>query len=167
MSDRIEFVRSTAAHIGLILAALAMVAGSWLVVHNADNWLETMSGWAGVVFFGTCLLAIVYSALLGGLAIVFDGAGIHDKRLGIGIIPWGDIEQCRVARVQNTAFLSLSLRYPEPYLSRLSPLKRIMSRSNQRLGFGHVSISFSGLKPGIDTAVDYIREHHGDLLSEG
>jgi len=147
------------------MLAMAMVALSWFVTRIAKDAAQTVFGWAGIVFFGAALLAIILSALRGGTAVVFDGSGITDERMNIGIIPWQEIEACRVATVQSSKFLCLSLREPEPYLSRLSRWRRLQSNSNQRLGFGHLAISFSGLQPGLNEAIEYLNQHRPGLLA--
>ena len=63
-----------------------------------------------------------------GPCVVITDQGINDKRLGMGLIRWSDVQQVRMQGVGGAYFISLELSNRDQYLARLSPFTRI---SNQ------------------------------------
>lgn len=157
--QRLTFERSRGKNIGLALIGVALVAASWFTIQKADDSIDRIFGWFGLVFFGLCIVVAVKRALEGGVAFVFDGAGIRTEDDEVGLIPWSDVESCFIISIRGTRLLSLTFREPEMFLARVSVTKRKLAAFNQRMGWGHWSFSFAGVKPGVDEAMRFIREN--------
>ena len=157
--ERLHFHRSRAKNFGLALIGLALVAASLFMVRTSEDAFDRLIGWFGVVFFGLAIVVGIKRALQGGVAFVLDRAGITVEEGGIDLIPWSEVESCSVITVRGTRFLSLSFREPERFLSRVSPSKRKLATLNESMGWGHWTLSFAGVSPGIDEALSFIREN--------
>jgi hypothetical protein len=77
--------------------------------------------------------------------LLINDFGIQDERLGVGLIPWGDIIEARIERKYNNNFLCLKVRSPEKLLARLAPGKRARYEANHDLGFTHFNVSITGI----------------------
>jgi hypothetical protein len=75
------------------------------------------------------------------------------------------LEPYSIVTVRRNSFLALTFHNPDRLLSRVSAAKRRWALTNQRLGWGHWALSFSGLTPGMDEALAFIREH--SLVPDG
>jgi|SRR5690349_255554 len=163
--ERLEFRRSPLKHVGLLLmGALLVAAGGFIITSTEDPGLRIV-GWFGVIFFGLAMLAIGRNLFRGGVAIVFDHAGITTDLLPDVRIAWSDLERCHVVKMRSNRFLALTFRDPERFLQRVSTANRKVSSFNARQGWGHWAFTFSGLTPGIDGAVAFIRTNVPHLMA--
>ena len=157
--ERLTFVRSRG-KIALMLVAAVFLIGLCVLmaIDSTNNVIYRALGWFGTAFFGLASLVGLRNLVLGGTAFSFDSTGItdHTNRL---TFPWGEIETISVLWVRGTTFLGIGVRNREQFLSRLGPAKRIMSRLDERMGCGQWALSFAEVSPGIDAALDFIREH--------
>ena len=159
MAERLEFRYSPQRQLALVIVGCVLVAASWLVaVRHADLVYRTI-GWAGVVFFILCVLIAAERMVVGGVPFVFDLSGIAFPTGSFGLIPWTEIKEYAVVTVRGNYFLALTFHDPIRVLARTSAPKRRWALVNQRLGWGHWALSFSGLTPGLNEAVAFIREH--------
>jgi hypothetical protein len=156
--NRLEFVRSRAKNAGLLVIAILLVAGSLFMARSGEDEIDRAIGWLCAAFFGLALLVSVRNIVRGGTAFAFDPGGITDQANSI-VIPWQDVEECVIVSVRGTKFLGLHFRDPDQFLGRFTPGQQKMARLNERMGWGHWTLSFSGLSPGIDAALGYIRQH--------
>jgi hypothetical protein len=71
--------------------------------------------------------------------IEIDEMGLTDNSsiISLGFIPWSDMER---ACLQG-AFFTISLKQPEEYLRRAGAIKRLLIKSNLKMGYGQVCIS--------------------------
>lgn len=53
-----------------------------------------------------------------GPVIIINEQGINDKRLGVGVVHWSDIEGARMHGVAGAYFISLKVANSEKYLAR-------------------------------------------------
>ena len=60
--------------------------------------------------------------------IIINDEGINDKRLGMGLIRWSDIESVRMHGLGGGYFISLELSNKEQYLARQSTFARLSSQ---------------------------------------
>lgn len=158
MPERLEFRYSPKKQLALLSIGCALVACSWFVAAtNADIVYRTV-GWLGVGFFTLCVVIAVKRLLIGGVPFVFDLSGIAFPSGSFGLIPWTEIKECSVVTIRGNEFLALTFHDPTRVLSRVSAAKRRWALANQRLGWGHWALSFTGVTPGIDEAVAFIRD---------
>ena len=76
--------------------------------------------------------------------LTMNEEGISDRRLGVGLILWSDIEEAQVeSRYNNSQFICLRVTNPEKYVSRLSGAKLANMRHSQKLGFTMLNIDVS------------------------
>jgi len=74
--------------------------------------------------------------------LILNHKGIYDRRLGVGLILWDDIEDAQLLDTRNNKqYISLQVRDPEHYISRLSGPKLRNMRYNQNLGFTKFNIA--------------------------
>jgi hypothetical protein len=159
MSDRLEFRYSPRGQLGLIVVGCVLVAASWFVAATNADVVYRTAGWLGAGFFTLCLLIAAKRLLLGGVPFVFDLGGIAFPTGSFGLLPWTEIKSYAVVTVRGNYFLAFTFHDPARVLSRVSAAKRKWALTNQRLGWGHWALSFSGLTPGMDEAIAFIREH--------
>lgn len=133
---------------GLVCLGLVMVAAS-VFCATRPALTAQLAGWVGMIFFGACEVAIVKAFFAKGPQVVIDESGIEDRRQPFGRIPWADIRHVYFDRIQRQEFLCIDVYDPEIYLARCSPLCRRLARANMALGFPPITLSLTGLSPGV------------------
>ena len=91
--------------------------------------------------------------------LVLDEYGICDARLGLGIVPWGDIASVSAAFVKGRPLIQLWVRDENAYRRRLSFGRRIVCRVNTMFGYSPFLINLSFLTPGYDSVYAYISRY--------
>jgi len=137
----------------------ALVGGSWFVAATTTDIVYRIVGWFGVAFFGLAIVIAFQRLLRGGAPFVFELAGIVFADGDFGLLPWNEIKEYQIVAIRGNEFLALTFRDPERVLSRVSTAKRRLAITNERLGWGHWALSFSGVSPGLHEAVAFIRDH--------
>ena len=159
MLERLEFRHSPQKQLALAIVCVSLVAASWLVAARAADVVYRGVGWLGVGFFALCAVIAIKRMVAGGVPFVFDLAGIGFPKSTFGLLPWSEIKSYSVVTIRGNYFLALTFNDPARVLSRVSAAKRKWALANERFGWGHWALSFSGLTPGLDEAVAFIREH--------
>jgi hypothetical protein len=159
MPDRIEFRYAPQKQLALLGIGFLLVASSLLVALTTADVVYRSAGWIGAAFFALCMGVAARRLVSGGTPFVFDLAGIAFPGGTFGIMPWTDIQEYAVVTIRGNEFLALTFHDPERILSRMSAAKRQWAIANQRLGWGHWALSFTGVTPGLDEAVAFIGEH--------
>jgi hypothetical protein len=158
MSDRLEFRYSSQAQVRLMIVGFVLVGVSLFVaLTNADIVYRTV-GWIGAGVMTLCALIAAKRLLAGGVPFVFDLAGISFPSGNFGLLPWTEIKEYAVVTIRGNYFLALTFHDPARALSRGSSLKRRWALANRGMGWGHWALSFSGLTPGMEEAIAFIRE---------
>lgn len=151
-SLRIEASRSRYAL--LLAAALAFVAVAALILARGarpeaallGNSFETFVSGAGIAFFGVCALVLARQLFDSRPRIVIDDAGVFDRTLGVGVIPWDEIRGAQLRHIGGHPFVSLELRDEESWLARLRPMHRRLAAANRKLGFGALNLNLSATR---------------------
>lgn len=126
----------------LFAGSCAFVAGGvFMLLHKGHS----LMGWAGVVFFGGCALIACWMLIDTRPRLVIDRRGIWDRTLGVGFIPWEDVQGAYLQSISGNDFICLELHDPNRYRSRLSRVRRAMSSANEALGFSDFSINLCGI----------------------
>lgn len=164
MDEHIEFTASPIKFLGLILIGAGMAAaGYWLMTSDEDLFARSMGGLC--LFFGVmCFFGLAKQLTIGGSTVIFSREGLEDRRWGIGIIPWNEIAAVRVLEIQSTKMLELRLHNPEMYMQQLPWHLRLFSGLNKTFGFTNFNLVFTGLNPGFDAALAYIKNNYPDKL---
>lgn len=156
--ERIEFVRSRMKNAGRVLLGLLLVAVSYFMAIGGDDLIERAVGWFATLFFGAATLVGVAQVIRAGTVFAFESTGIADLANSI-VIRWDELKECEVVSVHGTQFLALTFRAPDEFLKRIGVGKRIVARLDERMGCGQWALSFVGVSPGIDVALEFIRMH--------
>ena len=85
-----------------------------------------------------------------GPCIVINEEGINDKRLGLGVIRWSDIESVRMHGVGAAYFISLQLFDNETYLRRQSVYMRLANQTWRFYNVSpiHIKVAYLDVAPG-------------------
>jgi len=159
MLDRIEFTRTPRQQLGLMTVGCVLVAASWYLAKTTSDPVYRVVGWLGVGLSALCTLIAAKRMINGSTPFVFDRAGISFPQGNFGLLPWNEIKSYAVVTIRGNVFLALTFNDPARILSRVSSARRRWALVNERLGWGHWALTFIGLTPGIDEAVEFIREH--------
>jgi hypothetical protein len=137
----------------LLAAALAFVVVAALILSpgtrpaaSLGTPLETFVGWAGIAFFGACALVLARQLSDPRPRIVIDDAGVFDRTLGVGVIPWDEIGDAQLRYIGGHPFISLQLRNEEAWLVKLRPMHRRLAAANRALGFGALNLNLSATR---------------------
>ncbi|MDQ6803083.1 MAG: hypothetical protein M3041_19950 [Acidobacteriota bacterium] len=159
MTDRLEFRHSPQKQLGLaVLGCLLVAASFYMATHHHDP-VYRVVGWAGVGLFILTTAVAIKRMVAGGTPLVFDRAGISFPTGTFGLLPWSEIKSYSVVTARGNDFLALTFNDPERVLARVSAVKRKWALANKGLGFGHWSLTFIGLTPGLDEAVAFISQY--------
>ena len=101
--------------------------------------------WAVICFFGAGIPLFIRGILDSRPRLTIDDHGICDRTLGVGAIPWSEITDAYARSIQGNDFICLTVRDPEMWLHRLSPVKQAMVKANRALGFSELNINLSGV----------------------
>jgi hypothetical protein len=138
----------------LLIASIGfVVAGIWMVMRGKPF------GWAAIVFFGSSLPLFIWQIVDSRPRLVVDEHGVTDRTLGVGRIPWGDIEVAYVRSINGNDFICLELRNREKYWQKLSKVKRAMAAANRGLGFTDFNLNLSGVDVNTDELFELIMKH--------
>jgi hypothetical protein len=118
-------------------------------------------GWFGVAFFGLGFVVFPIMAFRTGPQVIIDEEGIHDRRMKIGVIPWQDIAGLSIGSVHSAKFLCVDLVDREKYVSRFPRWNGPLFAVNQSFGIQGLTISFSGLHPGLKEVWLYLQATRG------
>lgn len=130
----------------VVVAVLILLRGTRLAASLPGTSFETFVGWAGVAFFGACALVFARQLFDPRPRIVIDNAGVLDRTLGVGVIPWDEICDAQLRHIGGQPFISLELRDEEPWLARLRPMHRRLAAANRALGFGSLNLNLSATR---------------------
>jgi hypothetical protein len=128
----------------LILAVGFTAAGVFMIVTAKGS--DQAIGWACTLFFGAGIPLFIKQLVDTRARLVIDDAGVFDRTLGIGVIPWQEITGAYLRSIASSDFICLELRNPELFLGKLSPIKRSVMRANESLGFTPINLNLSGVK---------------------
>ena len=156
--ERLEFIRSRTKNFGLLLLGIALVAGCLFMATSSADTTDRVIGWGSAAFFSLAVVVALRNIIMGGTVFAFDSGGITDHPNSI-VIPWAEIADCVVVSVRGTKFLGLTLLNPEQFLSRTTFAQQKLARFNERMGWSHWALSFSGVSPNIEEALEFIRRH--------
>ena len=149
-----------------LLGLTCVMVGMCYFCTTMPGLLPRVVGWSGVVFFGLGFVVAPIMMLRNGPQVIISDEGIEDRRQKLGVIRWEEIRSLSVGSVQSAMFLRVELSDPERTLSRLPPWKRRLAELNRVLGFPGLSISFSGLSPGLREAWAHLQVRAATLRRE-
>lgn len=122
------------------VSAVFVAGGAFLLLRHPDR----LTGYATTIFFGGCA-AVALGQLRVSPRLVIDEEGLFDRTLGVGVIPWGELQGAFVRAVGGHRFVCLELRDPDGWRARLGPVRRVLAGANRRLGCTDFNINTFGL----------------------
>jgi len=134
-----------------IASAAMALAGLLLIISG-----QRIVGWMNLLLFGAGSVSIAYQARQSGPRIIIDDTGVFDRTLGVGAIPWSEIQGAFVKRLGAAKFVCLELREPERFRSKLSPIKQRMVAMNRQLGYTDFSVNLTGTTADPDAVCELI-----------
>ncbi len=159
MTDRLEFRHSPKKQLGLAAIGIVLIVASWFMATHEEDPVYRVVGWLGVGLFVLTTAVAIKRMITGGTPFVFDRAGISFPTGTFGLLPWNEIKSYSIVSLRGSQFLALTFNDPDRVLARVSAAKRKWALANKGLGFGHWSLAFTGLTPGIDEAVAFIKQY--------
>jgi hypothetical protein len=96
--------------------------------------------WYGVAVFSFIGLHYVVQALDQRVQVQIDPNGISDRRNGMGVIPWSEIEELKLLRRRSQWLMSLRVAHPEMIAERATPLDRFVGKLLGRKSFSEVKV---------------------------
>lgn len=129
----------------LLLVALAFVFGGAVMVITGRDLETTLTGWASIVFFGGGGAVFVTQLIDARPRIVLNDAGVFDRSLRVGVVPWCEILGAEVRDVASNRFIALRLRDPHAFTARLGPVHRRLAEANTALGLPPVNLNLSAV----------------------
>lgn len=135
-------------HVMLLLGSLAFVAGGVFILGMPPSRGESVQeqqtiGWGCIIFFGGCGLVGVWQLIDLRPRLIIDDDGIYDRTLGVGRIPWEEIQGAYLLTVSGHDFICLELLDADRYLQRTNPVKRALAGAKTALGFAPISLNLS------------------------
>jgi hypothetical protein len=127
----------------LLMSALGfVVAGVFLVARgrSAEVWV----GWMCIAFFGAGIPLFARQLFDARPRVVLDEDGVFDRTLGVGTIPWSDIEGAYIKIIHDNPFVCLRLRDADRWTRRLTPTQQRTVSANVKLGFQPLNINLLG-----------------------
>jgi hypothetical protein len=118
--------------------------------------IQTLVGWTGILFFGACAAVYTWQLFDSRPRLTISEIGIVDRTLGIGLIPWSDIEGAYKHTIKGSDYICLRLKNVEVYLAKLPKLSRATVSLNAKLGFEPINLNLTGIKGRTDQLLDLI-----------
>ncbi len=145
--DRLVIKTNRWKYFWLLLISCGFVAAGVIIIldsrqHQSDDiWI----GWTTLLFFGSCAVIFVWQIIETRPRLIIDEHGIRDRTLGVGLIPWSEIEGAYIRSISGNDFICLELHSPERWVSKLSPIGRALATTNAALGFSALNLNLSGV----------------------
>ncbi|HEX4924832.1 MAG TPA: STM3941 family protein [Bdellovibrionales bacterium] len=150
----LEVKSRNASTIGWFAAICCVAGAAFILVSGKYN---PMIGWG---LLGAALL-IPLPFLVGAHVqrrLIINDQGIEDSRLGVGVIPWSEIESAALESKYNNIFLCLKLKDAEKFLARMPHEKRLRYEKHFSLGFKTFNVSISGVDVDPIDMLSFVRE---------
>ena len=107
-------------------------------------------GWIIAIISGSAAAFAAWQFYDARPRVVINDHGVLDRAFAIGIIPWADITDVHLKRVNGRDQLCLDLRNTKAYTGRLPAALRPMVPLNRQLGLTDLAVDVTGLS--MDTA---------------
>ena len=129
----------------LLVVCLGFVAGGVFILMMDRSPKNLAGGWGCIVFFGAGVPIAVWQIFDSRPRLIIDENGINDRTMGVGLIPWSEIEDAYVMSIERNDFICLVVRDPSLWIHKLSPLQKAMASTNLKLGFTELNVNLSGI----------------------
>ena len=150
-----------------LLAGIMLAAGVWLTYIKH---ISLMKGIFCIAFFGIVFLYLLYRLLNPRDILVIDFEGFTEAStyLGVGFVPWSNVNDIYVGRVSvqvrmvrtNKKFICVTLHDADAVLSNVSAFKRSIIKMNMSLGYEPVMINLLLASEKRDDVLKMMKEYY-------
>ncbi|MBF6640197.1 hypothetical protein IVB69_01765 [Flavobacterium sp. J49] len=104
-------------------------------------------GYASLIFFGLCLIYIIFKAFDKKPGLVVNENGITDNSnfTSVGLIEWSEIIGIRTEQVMSTKFILIDVLSPEKFIQNSPKFKATLMKSNLKMYGTPLSITSNSL----------------------
>jgi hypothetical protein len=135
----------------LIASAMGVIPG-WSVPPVPVR----VAGWVGVILLAL-VIPTVRPLFASRAVVILNDVGIDDARIGLGLIPWRDMESVSCYELRGRPAIQFWLRDERSYLDRWAPWRRVLAKAVVALGYSPLSMNFVGISPGFEPVYSYIK----------
>jgi hypothetical protein len=120
------------------------------VFRNAE--LIRIVGFASIIFFGLCLIYILFKSFDKKPGLIINQNGITDNShfCSVGLINWSQIIGIRTQQVMSTKFLLIDVSNPEDFIQKSSSFKAWLMKTNLKMYKTPLSITSNSLNYNFD-----------------
>ena len=140
--EQVKIANNRTEAIFLTLGSLGFVVAGVLILIEAKGG-GVLIGWMSTIFFGSCALVGFRMLFDTRPRLIIDRRGIYDRTIGVGRIPWSDINNAYLKSIRTNDFVCLELRNQNAYLQKLSAIQKFLASANHSLGFTPISLNVS------------------------
>jgi hypothetical protein len=119
--------------------AIILIAAGLIIIFKFKQYLPIGGG-----LLVAAIMVLILSFIVGSgeeTRMLINDEGINDVRLGVGMIPWTQIESVYLESKYNNQYLCLKLKSPQQFLSKLPHDKRARLEKHHSLGMTIFNIS--------------------------
>lgn len=138
-------------------AAASLLLGWWwfgsVVGARAGLWASGAIG----VLIAAFWLRLIYEFIVHDVVVIIDEAGIEDRRNGLGVLQWEDIEHVGVERDREGVAFRIRLRDEAAYLRRLPAWRQICVKARRAWMLERgIKLECWTIKPGEDALGEWL-----------
>ena len=132
-------------------AFVFVLLGLWIGLNrealNIPMWKVLVASYVGVPFFGACCFYAAFRLIVRRPALILNYEGIVDQGSAVsaGLVRWEEIDRIFTGIIQRQRFISIAVKSPDHFLSRVGGLKERLMRMNISLVGAPVNIPVNTL----------------------
>ncbi len=145
-------------------AALFVAIGFWMLALNKEigfSIFMTLIATLSILFFGAVAMSSftkLFTSLKYGLKINAEGIDDRSSGASIGLVPWAQIIDFKVLKVNSTKFILIYIIDPQLFINEQSVTKRLILKANYKTYGTPISISAVGLSCKFSVLLKIIEE---------
>lgn len=142
--EAVHFPLSLGKSIALIASGFGFLACGALLYSLGHHFV----GWLTLYFLAPLIFHLRRLFSGGAAALTVSKEGLTDQtpNLGVGFIPWDQIQEIELRTVRNQSFLEVRTCNQSELLARLGWMKRGMAYTNGLFGVGSILINLSAVE---------------------
>lgn len=144
------------AYARVILACCLVLVGVgvYLLVVGED----AIVAWGIVTLFSCTSVLIGRRALGWQPRLVIDETGVLDRTLGIGLVPWSEIQGAALEFVDDSELICLQVRHPAESATKVPSGRKKLAAAHQEAGFAEVKLDLSGVSVATEDVLALIQQ---------
>ena len=121
---------------------------------------QVLAGSTLVLFFGLGIPLGFFMFIDSKPKLLMDGRGVEVSAWKVGLIPWSEVQNVTVQKIEKTTFICFYLRNENLFVQKLSPYQKSLLFINRKLGLPAFTILPSALATSERVIMDAVRRHH-------